>query len=107
MAGPVELREEIAPAGPFRLPRAGLDGLVRRRGGVLERLLHDGEQQPVLVRVAQPAPDRVLIGARAASEGTARHGIARSVVRCDAGRGCAWHAGQIRSRRWCWPSASS
>ena len=77
MQGPVELREEVTPAGPFRLPRRnGMDGLLRRRGRVLERLLHDGEQ-PVLVRVAQPASDRVLLGARAPSREAAAHGIAR------------------------------
>jgi 3-methyladenine DNA glycosylase/8-oxoguanine DNA glycosylase len=75
--GAVELRVEIAPAGPFRLPwRNGMDGMLRRRGGVLERLLHHGEH-PVLVRVAQPAPDRVLLGARAATRDAAAHGIAR------------------------------
>ena len=32
---------EVRPAGPFRLPRRdGMDGVLRRRGGVLERLLH-------------------------------------------------------------------
>ena len=77
MPGPVEVREEVTPAGPFRLPRRnGLDGLLRRRGGALERLLHDGEQ-PVLVRVAQPAPDLLLFGARAPSREAALHGIAR------------------------------
>ncbi len=77
MTGPVEVREEVVPAGPFRLPRRnGMDGLLRRRGRVLERLLHDGEH-PVLVRVAQPAGDRVLFGARAASREAAVHGIAR------------------------------
>ena len=72
----VEQRVEIRPAGPFRLPRGGMDGALRRRGGVLERLLHhDGE--PVLVRVAQTAPDRVLLGARASTREAAAHGIAR------------------------------
>jgi 3-methyladenine DNA glycosylase/8-oxoguanine DNA glycosylase len=73
----VELREEVEPVGPFRLPRhGGMDGLVRRRGDVLERLLHHGEE-PVVVRIAQPAPDRVLFGARAASGAAAAHGIRR------------------------------
>jgi 3-methyladenine DNA glycosylase/8-oxoguanine DNA glycosylase len=73
----VELREEVTPASPFRLPRqTGKDGLLRRRGGVLERLLHHAEQ-PVVVRVAQPAPDVVLFGARAGSRAAATHGIAR------------------------------
>jgi len=73
----VELREELTPAGPFRLPAHwGRDGLTRRRDGVLERLLHDDEQ-PVVVRVAQTAPDRVLLGARAASRRAATYGLAR------------------------------
>ena len=77
MAGPVEVREEVTPAGAFRLPwRNGMDGLLRRRGRVLERLLHDGGQ-PVLVRVAQPAGGKVLFGARAPSREAALHGIAR------------------------------
>jgi 3-methyladenine DNA glycosylase/8-oxoguanine DNA glycosylase len=72
----VEQRVEIRPAGPFRLPRGGMDGVLRRRGGVLERLLHH-EEEPVLVRAAQTAPDRVVLGARAGSHRAAAHGIAR------------------------------
>jgi 3-methyladenine DNA glycosylase/8-oxoguanine DNA glycosylase len=72
----VERRVEVTPAGPFRLPRAGMDGTLRRRGGVLERLLHhDGE--PVLVRIAQTAPDQVLFGARSGTDVAAAHGIER------------------------------
>ena len=73
----MELRAEVRPAGAFRLPsRWGRDGLVRRRGAVVERLLHhDGE--PVVVRVAQTASDRVLVGAWAGSRAAAEHGIAR------------------------------
>jgi len=67
----------VEPPGAFRLPRrTGADGMARRRGGVLERLLHHGEV-PVVVRIAQTAPDRVLLGARAPSRDAARHGIAR------------------------------
>jgi 3-methyladenine DNA glycosylase/8-oxoguanine DNA glycosylase len=73
----VELLEEVRPAGPFRLTlRAGTDGVLRRRGSVLERLLHDGEQ-PVVVRVAQAGHDRVLFNAHAQSKAVAAHGIAR------------------------------
>jgi 3-methyladenine DNA glycosylase/8-oxoguanine DNA glycosylase len=74
---PVELRVEIKPAGPFRLPRVGgMDGVQRSRGGVLERLLHkDGE--PVHVRVAQTAHDAVLFGARSPNPQAARYGIER------------------------------
>jgi 3-methyladenine DNA glycosylase/8-oxoguanine DNA glycosylase len=53
-----------------------MDGVLRRRGGVLERLLHDGGQ-PVVVRVAQTAHDRVQFGAWAHSRATAAHGISR------------------------------
>jgi 3-methyladenine DNA glycosylase/8-oxoguanine DNA glycosylase len=53
-----------------------MDGLVRRRGGVLERLLHHGED-PVVVRVAQSSPELVLFGARAPSTAAAEHGIQR------------------------------
>jgi DNA-3-methyladenine glycosylase II len=67
----------VKPAGPFRLPRRnGADGLMRRRGGALERLLHHGDV-PVVVRVAQPAPDTVVFGARAATKAAAAHGIER------------------------------
>jgi 3-methyladenine DNA glycosylase/8-oxoguanine DNA glycosylase len=54
----------------------GMDGVLRRSGGVLERLLHHGEQ-PVHVRIAQTGPDAVLFGARAHSAEAARHGIER------------------------------
>ena len=72
----VEQRLELRPAGAFRLPRAGMDGMLRRRGGVLERLLHR-QGEPVIVRAAQTAPDRVLIGARAGSRAAATYGIER------------------------------
>lgn len=53
-----------------------MDGVLRSRGGVLERLLHhDGE--PVHVRVAQTAPDAVLFGARSRDIEAARYGIER------------------------------
>lgn len=72
-----ELRVEVVPAAPYRLPlRGGMDGVLRRRGTVLERLLHHGEE-PVRVRVAQTAAGRVLFGAEARSEKAARHGIQR------------------------------
>jgi 3-methyladenine DNA glycosylase/8-oxoguanine DNA glycosylase len=55
----------------------GKDGVTRRRGGVIERLLHDERGEPVVVRVAQSAPDAVLFGARSGSRESAEHGIAR------------------------------
>jgi 3-methyladenine DNA glycosylase/8-oxoguanine DNA glycosylase len=72
----IERRVEVRPAGAFRLPGAGMDGVLRRRGDVLERLLHVGEQA-VVVRVAQTAADRVLFGAWAPSAAAAERAIER------------------------------
>jgi 3-methyladenine DNA glycosylase/8-oxoguanine DNA glycosylase len=75
--GIAELRVEVVPAGPFRLSRqGGMDGVLRWREGVLERLLHY-EHEPVHVRVVQTAPDSVLFGARSPSPDAARYGIER------------------------------
>jgi 3-methyladenine DNA glycosylase/8-oxoguanine DNA glycosylase len=71
-----ELRVYVRPPWPFRLRGGSMDGLLRRRGASLQRLLHrDGA--PVHVAVIQPAPDRVIFGARAASEPDAMWGIRR------------------------------
>jgi 3-methyladenine DNA glycosylase/8-oxoguanine DNA glycosylase len=73
----VEVRVEVRPPWPFRLRGAGSpDGLTRRRGAALQRWLHHGPE-PVLVGVVQPAPDRVLFAARAATAEAAQAGIAR------------------------------
>jgi 3-methyladenine DNA glycosylase/8-oxoguanine DNA glycosylase len=78
MPGSLEVRLEVRPRWPFRLPlRNGMDGLTRVRGRVLHRLLHAGGTQPVLVRVAQPAPDRVLFGANSDDRAAAEWGIER------------------------------
>jgi 3-methyladenine DNA glycosylase/8-oxoguanine DNA glycosylase len=53
-----------------------MDGVLRSRGGLLERLLHHGGE-PVHVRVAQPAAEVVLFGARSRSAEAARYGIDR------------------------------
>jgi DNA-3-methyladenine glycosylase II len=72
----IELREEVRPAWPFVLGGASMDGLLRRRGAALQRLLRIGGA-PVLVGMVQPGPDRVLFAARAATEPAASAGIAR------------------------------
>jgi DNA-3-methyladenine glycosylase II len=72
----VEVREEVRPPWPFRLGGASMDGLLRRRGAALQRLMRI-DDEPVLVGIVQPAPDRVLFAARAPSEAVARAGIAR------------------------------
>lgn len=73
----VEVRIEVEPRWAFHLPQhGGRDGVLRRRGGVLERLLHlDG--RPAIVRVAQTAPHRVLFGAWAENNGDAEEAIVR------------------------------
>jgi 3-methyladenine DNA glycosylase/8-oxoguanine DNA glycosylase len=53
-----------------------MDGVLRCRDGVLHRLLHV-EGEPVVVRVAQPAADRVVLGAAAERADAAQEAIAR------------------------------
>jgi 3-methyladenine DNA glycosylase/8-oxoguanine DNA glycosylase len=73
----VRLRVQIVPRGPFQLPRwTGADGILRRRGGTLERLLHHDEE-PVVVRVAQASGGEVTFEARAAGRDAAAYGIER------------------------------
>jgi 3-methyladenine DNA glycosylase/8-oxoguanine DNA glycosylase len=70
------VRLELRPVWPYRLPGGGADGLLRRRGGLLERLLHvDGE--PVVIRAAQVVPSRVVLGAWSDSAPAAAEGLAR------------------------------
>ena len=76
-AGRAEVRVEVRPPWPFRLRGSGTpDGLVRRRGPALQRLLHPGGE-PAFVGVVQPAADRVLFAARADSDAAAHAAIAR------------------------------
>jgi len=73
----VELRVEVVPRWAFRLPaRGGRDGVLRCRGGVLERLLHI-EGRRAVVRVAQTGQRRVLFGAWAQDRDLAAAAIDR------------------------------
>jgi DNA-3-methyladenine glycosylase II len=73
----VEVRREVRPVWPYRLPRAGPDGVMRRgRDGGLERLLHV-EGAPAVVRIGQPARDRVVLVAGADSPDVAEEALAR------------------------------
>jgi 3-methyladenine DNA glycosylase/8-oxoguanine DNA glycosylase len=72
----VELRVEVTPPWPFRLGGGSADGLMRRRGASLQRLLHVGGER-VHVGIVQPAPDRVLFAARARTEEAAADAIRR------------------------------
>jgi DNA-3-methyladenine glycosylase II len=71
-----EIRVEVRPPWPFRLGGGSMDGLARRRGAALQRLLRVGGE-PVLVGIVQPARDRVLFAARAATAEAAHAGIER------------------------------
>ncbi|HEY7935420.1 MAG TPA: hypothetical protein VID48_16485 [Solirubrobacteraceae bacterium] len=53
-----------------------MDGVLRRRGDVIERLIHHDEE-PAVVRVVQSAPERVLFAARSPSVQAARYAIER------------------------------
>jgi 3-methyladenine DNA glycosylase/8-oxoguanine DNA glycosylase len=76
LLGTCERRVEVAPRWPLRLPGGGADGVLRARGGVLERLLHI-EGQPVVVRAAQPGAHSVLIGAWGPSRGACERALER------------------------------
>src|SRR3954452_1513542 len=71
-----EVRVTVRPRWAFRLPGGAPDGVLRRRGGVLERLVHV-DQAPVVVRVAQTGRDEVLFGAQAEDRATATEAIER------------------------------
>jgi 3-methyladenine DNA glycosylase/8-oxoguanine DNA glycosylase len=72
----VEVSREVRPMWPFRLPGGGADGVLRRRGRAIERLLHVEDARAV-VRIAQPARDRVVLVAGADSPDVAEEAIAR------------------------------
>jgi 3-methyladenine DNA glycosylase/8-oxoguanine DNA glycosylase len=67
---------DVRPIGPYRLPPAGRDGLLRRRDGVFWRLLHDSEGRPVVMR-AWPAGGVVRFRAEAFDREAADWGIER------------------------------
>jgi DNA-3-methyladenine glycosylase II len=73
---PVELRVEVTPPWPFRIGRGSGDGILRRRGASLLRLLHV-DDEPVLVAVAQTAPKRVVFAARSDNRTAAERALER------------------------------
>ena len=76
MDGPVTLRAEVRPPWPYKLRMASPDGLFRRRGPGVQRLLHVGDVA-VHVGAVQPSRDRVVLAARAADPAAAREGLSR------------------------------
>jgi 3-methyladenine DNA glycosylase/8-oxoguanine DNA glycosylase len=69
------VERDALPAGPFRMPGGGRDGVLRRRGAALERLLHL-EGEPVVVR-CWPCGSGVRVRAEADSRAAALAGIER------------------------------
>jgi 3-methyladenine DNA glycosylase/8-oxoguanine DNA glycosylase len=67
---------DVTPVGPYRLPPAGRDGLLRRREGVFWRLLHDSDERPVVVR-AWPTAGVMRFRSEAYDEQAAEWGINR------------------------------
>jgi 3-methyladenine DNA glycosylase/8-oxoguanine DNA glycosylase len=74
--GPHEVRVEVTPPWPFRLRGGSPDGLFRRRGSAVQRLVHVGEE-PVFVGAVQPRADLVVFGARARTAEAAIEGVRR------------------------------
>jgi 3-methyladenine DNA glycosylase/8-oxoguanine DNA glycosylase len=72
----VVAERDVRPVGPYRLPPAGRDGLLRRRDGVFWRLLHDVDGHPVVVR-AWPISGAVRFRADAYCAESAEWGIER------------------------------
>jgi 3-methyladenine DNA glycosylase/8-oxoguanine DNA glycosylase len=73
--GRVVLEIDARPRGPFRLPPAGRDGVVRRRGRALARLVHCDEDAAVVW--AWPVAGAVRLRAEAAGRACALHGLER------------------------------
>jgi 3-methyladenine DNA glycosylase/8-oxoguanine DNA glycosylase len=69
------VERDVVPRGPYRMPGGGRDGVLRRRGGALVRLLHLREE-PVLVR-AWAASSAIRLRAESPSREAAHHGIER------------------------------
>src|SRR3954466_243620 len=72
----IALEQDVRPPpGPFRLRAADRDGVMRRRDGVLTRLIHHGDE-PAVVQ-AWPTGSAVRVRAEAPSREGAAFGIER------------------------------
>ena len=69
------IERDVAPRGHYVMPAGGRDGVLRRRGAVLERLLHPGGD-PVVVR-AWPAGGAVRLHAEGPTREAAETGLER------------------------------
>jgi 3-methyladenine DNA glycosylase/8-oxoguanine DNA glycosylase len=66
---------DVRPPGPYRLPPAGRDGILRRRRGALVRVLHKGGDQATVA--AWPVSSAVRLRASAPTADTAAWAIER------------------------------
>jgi DNA-3-methyladenine glycosylase II len=71
-----EVRVDVRPRWPFRPPRPGADGILRRHGGALRRLVFV-DDAPVDVAVLPLGADRVRFAARGPDAAAAHAAIAR------------------------------
>jgi 3-methyladenine DNA glycosylase/8-oxoguanine DNA glycosylase len=69
------IERDVRPPGPYRLPPVGRDGVLRRRGGGLARVLHR-EGEPAIVH-AWPLASAVRLRAAASSREVALWAIER------------------------------
>ncbi len=77
LAGLVHVRESVQPVAPYRLPWAAPDGVMRRRGGMIERIVCESGEI-ALLRAAQPtAGGPVVMGSWAPTEELAARTLAR------------------------------
>ena len=72
---PVTVELDVRPPGPYRLPSLGRDGVMRRRGGALVRLLHV-DDEPALAR-AWPLSGAVRLRVEARGRATAARAVER------------------------------
>src|SRR4051794_32629638 len=75
MAAVAVVERDVTPVGPWRPPLAGRDGILRRRGTGLARIIHHGDEQ-ALVR-AWPVSGAVRVRAEAPSAAAAAYAVAR------------------------------
>ena len=75
MDGAAVVERDVLPVGLYRMPHPGRDGVLLRRGQVLERLVHVGGE-PVVTR-AWPAGNRLRLRAEARSREGALGAIER------------------------------
>ena len=69
------VEQDVRPLGPYRMPPARPDGIMRRRGAALARVIHLGDE-PAVVR-AWPVSGAVRLRAEAERDDVAAHAVER------------------------------